>query len=96
MLGLPKLNICVSVLGRLPHCIVSAQILFLEVLGLPKLILSVSSFADCLFAFVLPQKLFLEVLGLPKLNILVIVLGRLPICVFSAPSFLLRCWACLS
>ena len=45
-----------------------------------------SSLADCLFAIVLPQKLFLEVLGLPKLNMLVIVLGRLPICVFSAPT----------
>ena len=28
VLGLPKLNICVNVLGRLPNCVLSAPILF--------------------------------------------------------------------
>ena len=34
--------------------------------------------------------MFLEVLGLPKLILFIIVLGRLPICIFSAPEFVFR------
>ena len=49
-----------------------------------------SSLADCLFAFYLPPNLLLQVLGLPKLSICVVVLGRLPICVFSAPQIVFR------
>ena len=120
MLGLPKLNICVSVLGRLPHCIVSAQNLFLEVLGLPKLILSVIVIGRlpicvcsapemiCRGAGLAEAKYFghhpwqtaylrflcpgfgVEVLGLPKLILCVAVLGRLPICVLSAPELVVR------
>ena len=49
-----------------------------------------SSLADCLFAPSLPPESFLEVLGLPKLSILVLVLPRLPICVFSALELVFR------
>ena len=41
VLGLPKLDMCVNVLGRLPICVFSALKHVLEALGLPKLILCV-------------------------------------------------------
>jgi len=60
-------------------------ILFLQVLGLPTL--SICVVAPWLMAYlrvVCPKKI-LQLLGLLKLILCVVVLGRLPICVFSAP-----------
>ena len=40
--------------------------------------------------YLCPPKLLFEVLGLPTLMLCVVVLGRLPICVFSAPKIVFR------
>ena len=87
VLGLAKLSICVVVLGRMPICAVSASEIVFRGPGLAEAEFFVSSsLADCLFALSLPLKLCLEVLGLLTLSICVVVLGRLPICDFSAPG----------
>ena len=92
-LGLPKLNIYVNVLCRLPNCVFSAPNIVFRAAG--------HALADSLchrpwqiayFQYFCPppKKMCLEELVLPKLSILVIVLGRLPISVFSALDIVLR------
>ena len=91
VLGLPKLSLCVIVLCRLPICNCSAPEFVFRGAGLAEAEKCwSSSLADFLFVFSLPPKLILEVLGLPKLSVLVIVLGTLPICAFSAPKIVFR------
>ena len=66
------------------------QQLCLQVLGLPNEYLCPRAWQTACLHLLCPPKLFLEVLGLPKLSICVLVLGRLPICGFSAPEIVFR------
>ena len=92
VLGLPKLSICVVVLGRLPICVFSAPEIVFRGAGLAEAdSLCRRPWQTAYLRCALPQHLFLEVLGLPKLSTSVVVLGRLPTCVFSAPTIVFRC-----
>ena len=85
VLGLPKLSICVVVLGRLPICAFSAPEIVFRGPGLAIAeYLCRRPWQIAYLRFLCPW-FVLDMLGLPKLSICVVVLGRLPICVFSAP-----------
>ena len=98
VVGLPKLILSVVVLGRLPICVFSAPELVFRGAGLVLAdYLCPRAWQTAYLRFSLPKHICLEVLGLPKLILCVLVLGRLPICVFSAPNIVFTvCWACRS
>ena len=86
VLGLPKLSILVIVPGRLPFGELSAPIIVFTGVGLAKAeYLCRRPWQTAYLRFLCPPYCFLQVLGLPKLSNCVFVLGRLPICMFSAP-----------
>ena len=84
---MPKLILCVIVLGRLPNCVFSAQKLVFTRAGLAEAeYFGHHPLQTAYLRCFLPLKLFLQALGFPKLSTSDIFLGRLLISVFSAPK----------
>ena len=91
VLGLPKLNICDLVIGRLPICVFSAPRIVFKGAGLAEAeYLCRRSWQTAYLRFASPPTVFSEVLGLPRLSICVDIFGRLPLCIFSAPKWFLQ------